>query len=244
MGNKVTNRRASGRASWRIWAAFAAIALVLTALYGARRIASDHVASKLVAHLWQDLWTAQKGDGLMLGSSSMAMLDVKRHLSCGDWVNRGIGSSLVDDMISYVEWSPSSTRPKRVLIYAGENDLARKMPVATVTAKYDQLLGALRNRYGDVEIQLLPIKFSPRRSRAHQDFIAFNGWLRARASTDPNLTYLGTALSEPSAADLPGAFRADGVHLTDAGYEIFLRPFNAACRKIARPARPPAAIIR
>lgn len=212
-------------------------AILLAALFGlslvgaalAARINGDPVAATIAGHVWADMLEQPEADGLMIGSSSIALMDWRRRLDCGAWVNRGVGGSTVEDLLTYLSFSAPDFTPSRVLVYAGENDLARDAPLGAVTSAFDRLISAIRSRYGDVELLVLPVKLSPRRRRAHAQFIAFNAWLSARAAVDARMRYLGSELSAPEGAALERAFRPDGVHLTARGYEIFLAPFNAQC---------------
>ena len=223
MSNALWRRR------WPVAILLSVLLILAAGFYGALRVAKDPIAKATFSHLWTDVWSAQVGDGLLLGSSSLAYLDAGRHLRCGDWINRGVSGATVEDLLTYLSWSPIGAGPRRVLIYAGENDLARSRSQEATKADYEALIALIRRRFDDASLFLLPIKFSPGRARFHDAFAAFNAWLAARAASDPKLTYLGSALSGASARTIAGAFRRDGVHLTDRGYRVFLEGFNAEC---------------
>jgi lysophospholipase L1-like esterase len=179
-------------------------------------------------HLLVDLVSHRHETNLLLGSSSVAHLDVKRLLHCDRWLNRGIGGATLRDIVSYLTLTPLSIQPSAVVIYAGENDISSGLTIRQTVAEYRQLLDLVSERYPDSEIHILAIKPSPKRRNDWPRFIAVNTALR-QLSRKLSRYHFHQPLWPEAAMSARLLFQADGIHLTPAGYALFLTGLKPAC---------------
>jgi lysophospholipase L1-like esterase len=143
------------------------------------------VLSTTLEYLVQDYTEATQASNLMLGSSSIRKLDASLLADCGSWLNIGIGNSSIADLIRYLRLSPLEIKPARILLYAGENDIARGMSVPESYAEYLALLDLLTSRFPNSDVHILSIKPSPRRAAHWDKFDALNTRLRQHAASTP-----------------------------------------------------------
>ncbi|HEX5793429.1 MAG TPA: hypothetical protein VFY01_09130, partial [Rheinheimera sp.] len=100
---------------------------------------------------------------LLLGSSSLARLDTVLLEDCGSWHNRAIGNSQLSDIRRYLNWTPRRQQPAHLVLYGGENDLARQQTPQQVSTAYIALLQQLQARYPRAKLHILALKYSPAR---------------------------------------------------------------------------------
>ena len=176
----------------------------------------------------QDYTEATQASNLMLGSSSIRKLDASLLADCGSWLNIGIGNSSIADLIRYLRLSPLEINPARILLYAGENDIARGMSVPESYAEYLALLDLLTSRFPNSDVHILSIKPSPRRAAHWDKFDALNTRLRQHAassvsngngkskskSKSSNEKVFFHPFQAPAHMPLKSLFTQDGVHLT------------------------------
>ena len=120
-----------------------------------------------------------------------------------------------------------------MILYLGENDLARTTDVESVIALYQSFLKKLFLKFENANVHIIPVKPSLRRKSKWATFQSLNQRLKDWSELDENLTF-----HEPewmnvyqSGADQETQpwFLDDGVHLTHAGYLAFAAPINKTC---------------
>jgi len=144
-------------------------------------------------------------------------------------VNRGFGGSELGDTLFHADRLIVAHQPRRVVIYAGENDLqAGKSPEA-VAADFRALHARLRAALPAVRLLYLSIKLSPARAAIAPAVRRANALLATACADLPGCTFVDVAAPLLDAHGAPRAefFRADRLHLTPAGYAAWvatLRP--------------------
>lgn len=181
----------------------------------------------LLHYLWQDMSLPPAAPiNLLLGSSTLARLDTSALHSCGNWLSRAVGNSQLADIQRYLRWSPAQLQPEHILLYAGENDLARARPVQQASQQYMALLQQLMALYPQAKIHILAIKHSPARQQHWPAFAEVNTKLQAYAKLQPQLHYYDSSLQQPD-------FATDGIHLSVQGYRRFLHGVTTLCKAAA-----------
>lgn len=193
---------------------------------------ADELARTRAEYLLHDLLVpAGDARALVLGSSSARRLGDGRALGCGPWLNRGIGTASVPDLLDWLGSTPLAAAPGRVLLYAGENDLARGAPVERAARDHERLVRALLERFDAATIHVLGVKPSPAR-RAHRPrFEALNAAVAAAWEGHDRVRVHRAEWPSGAALTESGLFLDDGVHLTPAGYERLTRPFRETCQR-------------
>lgn len=185
-------------------------------------------------YLASDYLNTKAAENLMLGSSSIARMAGKNYLSCGVWSNRGVGSSTIQDTTRYISLTKDNSNVKNIVLYLGENDLARTTDVALIARRYQALLEKLSVKFKNAHIHIIPVKPSPRREKKWDNFKQLNSKTRKLSETHPNLTFhepewMSVYLTGVD-QDTTTWFLPDGVHLTEAGYLALTTPVNNSCK--------------
>lgn len=183
-----------------------------------------------ILYLAQDIVEPRQKKDLQLGSSTMARMDAKKHLSCGNWINRGIGNSQIDDISTYLSLSFLSVDPSKILLYAGDNDIAAGKSLEQTITEYKDLIQVLRNKYPESDIHILAVKPSPKRFDKWNNFIRLNQFLQNYASVTPKLYFHPQDWQQFFAKPIL-EFEKDGIHLSEPGNSALVREFNSKCIK-------------
>jgi len=182
-----------------------------------------------------DLLQTDSSRGIMFGSSTIRKFDANKLLQCGEWENRGIGTAGIPDFQFYMGFPFKRWQPEWILIYGGDNDVARDGRDALQTiANYDEFVGDLLQRYPDVKIILLEVKPSPNRTQHHEQYRLINSHLGKRAESHNRIFYANPDWPLLARSESEGAsvfFQADGVHLNKSGNKILASAINKTCKR-------------
>jgi len=169
---------------------------------------------------------------LLVGSSSFAFwTDVQAYFPGKPILNRGFGGSELSDVLHYADRVILAYRPRQIVVYAGENDLAvgGKTP-ADVRGLFVRLFAKIRQAQPGVPVVFVAIKPSPSRWKLKPRMDETNRLIaaylaRQRAGRFVNVVpvMLDAATGRPKSA----IFKADSLHLNAEGYRLWaeaLRP--------------------
>jgi len=165
----------------------------------------------------------------MLGSSTIRNFNSELYLECGRWENRGIGTAGIPNLLDYLNLTTKRWKPDWLLIYAGENDVARDgADVDTTIELYNELIEALLNDFPNASLMLMKIKPSPKRKKHHSAFKQINAHLAALAIKDDRLRFIANSWYTDKSRPV---FSDDGVHFTELGYKLMAMEINNTCSK-------------
>ncbi|CAG5067851.1 hypothetical protein DYBT9623_00578 [Dyadobacter sp. CECT 9623] len=119
---------------------------------------------------------------------------------------------------------------KTVIIYAGDNDLGDGRNPVEVCLYYRQLVGQVRQRFGDIPCYYISIKPSLQRWEIISQIRAANRLILDVIDTDPNQHYIDIFPAMLDEQDTPARtlFEQDGLHMTPEGYEIWTEKIRNA----------------
>ena len=171
-----------------------------------------------------------QGGILFVGSSSIRLWDLQRSFPGVAILNRGFGGSHISDSIAHVDRLILRHRPRLVVFYAGDNDIASGKGPSTVVADFRTLVRRVHEALPKARIAFIGIKPSLQRWKLIDKMRAANAQIRRFAETDERIAFIdvdGPMLgwNERPRADL---FVEDGLHLSAKGYELWtalVRPF-------------------
>lgn len=150
-------------------------------------------------------------------------------------INRGFGGSQIEDSTHFADRIIAPYKPRAIVFYAGDNDVAAGESAEKVLADFDEFVARVRSFAPRTPIVFLSIK--PSRSRWHLWPIAKAANLaiaaRCAADRDGRLHYVDVAsvlLDEKTGEPRDELFLSDNLHLSKAGYESW----NAALRPVLR----------
>jgi len=173
------------------------------------------------------------------GSSSIRRWrSLSRDMAPLQSLNVGFGGALLPQVAHYADRLIVPWRPVGVVLYAGENDLARMLLRAPVTAEavvsgWQDLVDKLRRAIPGVAVWGLSLKLSGSRPASWAAVAEVNRQLSDWCETRPDVTWVDstTPLLDSEGRPRREFFTLDGIHLNARGYAVWtsvLRPRLAA----------------
>lgn len=138
-------------------------------------------------------------------------------------LNRGFGGSQVRDAVWYADEVALRYKPRQIVLYAGDNDIAEGRSAAQVLADTEAFVARIRHTQPGTPIALLGIKPSPSRANLLDVQRDANNTLRAWAATQRNVAYIDVFTPMLDAEGVPreDLFIADRLHMNAAGYALW-----------------------
>ena len=163
---------------------------------------------------------------LMIGSSSFTKWkDVNEYFPGKNLLNRGFGGSSMPDLIFYIEDIALKYRPRKILIYCGENDFAVSDTVlaSTVFSRFQALYGLLRKKFPRVPIAYISMKPSPSRIKLLAKFKEANQLIQEYLASEKRSSFINVY---DDMLNGDGSFKSeiylsDQLHMNAKGYEIW-----------------------
>lgn len=163
------------------------------------------------------------GGIVFVGSSSIRLWNLEASFPGLPVINRGFGGSELADSVRYAGRIVLPYRPETIVLYAGENDLWRGKTAEQVRDDFQAFTALVFAALPEARIIYIPPKPGPTRWEKYPEFRRTGAFIRELCERDSRLMYL--SIEEPMlGADgkpRPELFVADGVHMSDAGYEIW-----------------------
>jgi lysophospholipase L1-like esterase len=160
---------------------------------------------------------------LFVGSSSIRLWQTADAFPDLPVINRGFGGSTADDVNHFADRIIFKYKPRLIVFYAGDNDLAAGSSPEKVFDDIETFRKQLRDRLPATRLIYLPIKPSPARWKLWPQMQKVNAKLKAIADKVDNVTYIDTAtpILGPDGQPRKDLFRDDGLHLNAKGYELW-----------------------
>lgn len=142
-------------------------------------------------------------------------------------INRGLGGSSLPDIIHYADEMIFAYKPKQIIIYCGDNDLAASDTVTTETVvkRFGDLFELIRNRKPGIPVVYVSIKPSPSRERLLPAMMLANKTIKEFLKTKPH-TAFADVFSEMMSSDgkiRTDIFLEDKLHMNARGYAIWIK---------------------
>lgn len=162
---------------------------------------------------------------LFVGSSSIVRWDTSGSFPRWKTINRGFGGSQIHEVTYYIERIIVPYRPRIIVFYAGDNDIAAGASPEEVQRRFDEFVRTVRRKGVDAPIVFIGIKPSIRRWHLIENIRLANKLIRAYCDEDPsrNLRFLDVEQAMLGADGLPRQelFVEDGLHLSEEGYKVW-----------------------
>ena len=164
---------------------------------------------------------------LFIGSSSIRLWDISASFPDTGTVNRGFGGATTRDVLHYYSRLLPRAKPRSIIVYVGENDVAAGATPAQVSRDILTLLKRLRADYPKARIAYLSLKPSPIRWTLWPKLAAVNMTVAARSRVT-GFEYLDVGSALLARDGLPDAslFGPDGLHMNARGYQRWTRLVN------------------
>ena len=168
---------------------------------------------------------------LFVGSSSIRMWETLAHdFADLPVLNRGFGGSELHDVVHYANRIILPYKPRVIVVYAGDNDLANGRQPEQVAADFRRLTRTVHRALPRTRIVFVSVKPSPSRWNLIDKMRRTNALVRRYVKTDRRLAYADVFTPMLAADGRPRRelFRDDSLHMTPAGYELWtsvIRPY-------------------
>ncbi len=165
------------------------------------------------------------GGVLFVGSSSIRLWSdlAKQFKSLPVVINRGFGGSQLSDCVKNLSRLVLRYRPRTVLVYAGDNDLAAGSSPKEVLRRFTAFVDGVHRELPDTNIDFISIKPSPSRIDLLPQIRATNALIRDYAAAGDNVEFIDvyTPMLDASGGPRRELFRADALHLNADGYALW-----------------------
>ena len=138
-------------------------------------------------------------------------------------VNRGFGGSTLPEATHYLPRIVLPYRPRTVVLYEGDNDLALNWRPEQVAADYLAFVRVVRDALPATRIIFISVKPSPSRWQLVDQQREANRLVREIAARDSLQTFVDvfTPMLGANGRPRPELFLADSLHMTPAGYVVW-----------------------
>ena len=173
---------------------------------------------------WDKKNTFEKNGILFIGSSSIRKWKTAEYFNYkSSIINRGFGGSHISDINYYFNTIVLKYKPKIIVFYAGDNDIAGKKAPEQVLDDYVEFVGLVRKNIKQARIIYIPIKPSPSRWSLWGDMAETNKLIKMFIDSDDQQIYLDTATPMLNNRGKPSGhlFVSDSLHLSEEGYVLW-----------------------
>jgi lysophospholipase L1-like esterase len=138
-------------------------------------------------------------------------------------INRGFGGSTMADCSLFARDLVVRYKPRHVLVYAGDNDLAEGRTPMQVMESFARFANTVRDELPGTRISYISIKPSPSREALLPQVRSTNAMIAAYVHTMANADYIDTFTPMIGEDGRPRAdlFLGDRLHMNDAGYRLW-----------------------
>lgn len=173
---------------------------------------------------------------LFVGSSSFTKWkDVQSYFPAHTIINRGFGGSVLSDVIRYEKDIIFPYKPKQIVIYCGENDVASSDTVSAVMVleRFKKLFTDIRRELPNAAITFISFKPSPSRWQMKNRMIASNKLIKKYLKKKKNTSFVSVWNSMLDADGQPIAdiFIEDRLHMNAKGYAIWQKIIEPYLKK-------------
>ena len=172
---------------------------------------------------WDQKNTYVENGILFVGSSSIRKWFTLKYFDHHSIINRGFGGSHLSDVIYYFHSIVSIYKPRIIVLYAGDNDIASKKTPEQVLEDYIDFINLVRKHLPLTKIIYLPIKPSPARWSMWNDMKQANRLIKMYIDLDHMQYYADTAtpMLDNKGKPFGDLFVADSLHLSKKGYDLW-----------------------
>ena len=140
-------------------------------------------------------------------------------------IKRGFGGSQLSDCVKHLNRLVVRYRPRTVLVYAGDNDLAAGTPPQEVFRRFTAFVEGVHRELPETDIVYISIKPSPSRLGLMPQIRETNALIRDYADAEGKVDFVDvyTPMLDASGQPRRDLFRADALHLNAEGYALWKR---------------------
>ena len=169
----------------------------------------------------------REGQIVATGSSSMRFWDhsIQQDFAPLPIISRGFGGSNMNDVLAHLDGLVLKHKPRAVIIYEGDNDIAQGVPVGAVLETFEKVVTRILDEDSEIRIYLISVKPSIARKSLWGDMALVNQGMHEISKQKNNVFYIdvATPMLNPDGSRNHDLYVSDGLHLNQAGYDIWRR---------------------
>lgn len=171
---------------------------------------------------------------LFVGSSSIVHWETARAFPEWRVINRGFGGSITADVTYYAADVIVKYRPRAIVFYSGDNDVASGLSAEQVAGDFAALLQRIRKDLPQTPVIVLSIKPSRSRWALWPVMKDANARIAAIGKTDRNFSFVdvGTVLLNERGEPRLELYESDQLHLNAAGYAAWNRVVTPVLKQV------------
>lgn len=173
------------------------------------------------------------GAVLFVGSSSIKMWrDLETDFPGVRVLKRGLGSAGIAEVTRFAGRLVIPYRPRRIVFYAGDNDLAHGNSPQQVLADFEDFVARVRRDLPATEIAFISIKPRPARANLLPKMQDANARIRSYIARQPGLSYIDvhTPMLDAQGRARRELYQPDGVHMNREGYRLWAKVIGPTLR--------------
>jgi lysophospholipase L1-like esterase len=158
------------------------------------------------------------------GSSSIRLWhDLADRFAGRRIVNRGFGGSWLADVVHYFPELVVPHRPRTIVVYAGENDIADGRPAEALVQDVEALLALRQKHLRKSKLVFIALKPSPSRSEKLAEVRKANALIRERLAGEKRAVFVDvfTPMLDTQGAAREELFGPDRLHMNTKGYDLW-----------------------
>ncbi len=201
------------------------LAILLTMLTVPTLAQQANYDADIAAFEAQDKATPPPADGILfVGSSSIRLWNgLKEAFPGKPIIQRGFGGSTLSDVIRYMPRVILPYKPKQVVVYAGDNDIAQNKTARDIYSQFLSFFAVLRKQLPNTNITYISVKPSPSRRQQMPVQAEANRMIKQYIGGQKNASFVDvyTPMLGANGQPRPELFVADSLHMNAQGYEIW-----------------------
>ena len=121
-------------------------------------------------------------------------------------------------------------KPKAIVLYAGDNDIASGRTPRQVSDDFKELVKTIHAKLPQTTIHFIAVKPSPSRMKLFDKQTEANKLVQSYCQTDPKLNYIDVVpvMLMPDGQPNPELFQKDNLHLNEKGYALWTTAIGKA----------------
>jgi lysophospholipase L1-like esterase len=192
---------------------------------------------------WKEMQQFQHQDSIAMpakngivftGSSSIRMWkDLETTYKEYNAINRGFGGSVLPQVNDNIDQVILRYKPRQVVIYCGDNDVASGAGAEEVLARFTALFSNIRKDLPKTSIAFISMKLSPSRTKFIPEVLKGNALIKAYIAKQKNAAFIDIAskMLDSKGEMRPELFQKDMLHMKPAGYEIWVKEITPYLKK-------------
>jgi len=169
------------------------------------------------------------GSVLFVGSSSIRYWDTAKAFPGVPTITRGFGGSHVSDNIYFADRTILRYKPKLVVFYAGDADVAAHKSADQIFADFKTFIALIHSKLPGTPLVIIGVKPSPAHWEQMDAIRRTNELVGQYVASDPLVSFadVAGALLGPDGHPRPDFYAKNGLNLNESGY--------AAWTNVSRP---------